>query len=176
MTAIRFAGTGGQGVQLAGIVFAEAAVAGGWHAACTQTYGPESRGGPTQADVIISRSEIDFPKAAEVDVLVALSDDGLQRNAPAVREAGIVISEHTKQRVSAAGLTAHALPLVEAARAAGSAKDANIVALGALAGMTGWISLDDLAAALAGRLRDGTARARRALEAGWALGRRIAPS
>lgn len=175
MTAIRFAGSGGQGVQLAGIVLADAAIKSGRHAACTQTYGPESRGGASRADVILSDTEIDFPKAAQIDVLVALSAEGFQRHAGALRERGIAICERSAQPVAPDDtVVLHALPLLDAARDCGSVQSANVVALGVVCALTGVISRGDLADALTARLPRASARNQRALEAGWRLGERLA--
>jgi len=174
MTAIRFAGSGGQGVQLAGIILAEAAVASGWHAACTQTYGPESRGGSSRADVILSRSEIDFPCARQIDVLVALSPEGFPRQASALREGGTVICERSIQPAAPEGVAMHALPILDTARNCGSVQTANVVALGAVCAMTGVIPRQAVAEALSARLHRLAASNRRALEAGWGLGEELA--
>ncbi len=175
MTAIRFAGTGGQGVQLAGVIFAEAAIRSGWFAACTHTYGPESRGGASHADVLISDTEIDFPKVARLDVLVALSEEGFQRNAAALRSGGVVICDRSAQAGSLDGVVVHALPIAAAAGASGSVQSTNVVALGALGAVTGLITRDQIAAVLATRLHQTAGRNLRALEAGWALGERLTP-
>ena len=42
---MRFAGSGGQGVILASVILAEAAVISGINAVQSQAYGPEARGG-----------------------------------------------------------------------------------------------------------------------------------
>ncbi|MCK4722735.1 MAG: 2-oxoacid:acceptor oxidoreductase family protein, partial [Dehalococcoidia bacterium] len=59
---VRLVGQGGQGVALAGIILAEAAVRDGKNAVMNHTYGAQKRGGPSQADVVISGEEIDYPK------------------------------------------------------------------------------------------------------------------
>lgn len=38
----------------------------------TQSYGPEARGGASRAEVILSETEIDFPKVMEADVPLAM--------------------------------------------------------------------------------------------------------
>ncbi len=54
---LRFSGSGGQGMILAGIVMAEAAaIYDDKVAVQSQSYGPESRGGASKAAVIISDS------------------------------------------------------------------------------------------------------------------------
>ena len=50
---IRLSGSGGQGLILAGIILARAAVIDKRKVTQTQSYGPESRGGSSRADVII---------------------------------------------------------------------------------------------------------------------------
>ena len=50
MKQIVLTGTGGQGLILAGIILAEAAVLDGKQAIQTQSYGPEARGGASRAE------------------------------------------------------------------------------------------------------------------------------
>ncbi len=74
---IRLSGAGGQGAMLAGKLLAAAAVYDGKNAVQTQSYGPEARGGKSKTDIVISTGEIDYPKATEVDVLLAMSQASL---------------------------------------------------------------------------------------------------
>jgi 2-oxoglutarate ferredoxin oxidoreductase subunit gamma len=61
---LRFSGSGGQGMILAGIIMAEAAcIYDEKNAVQSQSYGPESRGGASKAEVVISDGPIDYPKA-----------------------------------------------------------------------------------------------------------------
>ncbi|HPW99509.1 MAG TPA: 2-oxoacid:acceptor oxidoreductase family protein, partial [Sedimentibacter sp.] len=57
---IRLSGSGGQGVILASIILADAAIEQGLNAIQTQSYGPEARGGASKAEVIISNEEINY--------------------------------------------------------------------------------------------------------------------
>ncbi|MEK7828196.1 MAG: 2-oxoacid:acceptor oxidoreductase family protein, partial [Deltaproteobacteria bacterium] len=71
---MRFSGLGGQGIILAGIIMAEAAsIYGGKNASQSQSYGPESRGGASKSEVIISDEEIDYPKATSIDAMLAMT-------------------------------------------------------------------------------------------------------
>ncbi len=73
---IRLAGSGGQGLILAGLVLAEAAgVYDGREVAMVQSYGPEARGGASKAEIIISDSPIDYPLCTHVDILLALNQE-----------------------------------------------------------------------------------------------------
>lgn len=63
-------GEGGQGIVLAGVILAEAAaIYDDKNATQTQVYGPESRGGASKAEVIISDEEIDYPKAMVANIV-----------------------------------------------------------------------------------------------------------
>ena len=73
-----FSGSGGQGVITAAIILAEAAVLHeGLNAVQAQSYGPEARGGATRSDIIISDSEILFPKVTQPNILVCSDPGGL---------------------------------------------------------------------------------------------------
>ena len=78
---IRLAGFGGQGVISMGIIIANAAGRyEGKQVAQTQSYGPEARGGACKTEVVISETEIDYIKALNPDVLVAMSQPALDKN------------------------------------------------------------------------------------------------
>ena len=70
---IRLSGSGGQGLILAGVILAEAALNDGKIAVQSQSYGPEARGGASKAEVIISDNEILYPKVAEANLLLSLT-------------------------------------------------------------------------------------------------------
>ena len=72
-TQLRFSGSGGQGVITAAIIFAEAAVAQGFNAVQSQSYGPEARGGASKAEVIIDDQKIFHPHVKSPDFLLALT-------------------------------------------------------------------------------------------------------
>lgn len=76
---IRFAGFGGQGVVLCGVVFGQAAMYDGLRSLQTQSYGSASRGGLTHSDVTIEREEIYDLVNTEIDVLVAMSQPSYLR-------------------------------------------------------------------------------------------------
>jgi 2-oxoglutarate ferredoxin oxidoreductase subunit gamma len=73
---IRFAGEGGQGLQAAASILGEAVMRSTDLYVChSQNYGPESRGGLSYSDLILSVDEIDFPKIKSPDVLVCMSNE-----------------------------------------------------------------------------------------------------
>ncbi|MFC2063541.1 2-oxoacid:acceptor oxidoreductase family protein [Chloroflexota bacterium] len=89
---IRICGFGGQGVVLAGIVLARAAVIfGDSYAVQTQSHGAESRGGACLSDVIISDQKVDFPACESPSVLVALSPEAAVKYVPTMQKDGVFI-------------------------------------------------------------------------------------
>ena len=89
-----FSGSGGQGVITAAILIAEAAVLyENLIAVQSQTYGPEARGGATRSDVIISDSNINFPKVLQPNVLVCLTQEAYNLFYPIIRPGGLLITD-----------------------------------------------------------------------------------
>jgi len=171
---IRLAGTGGQGVILASVVLAEAAaVHEGRQVVQSQSYGPEARGGASKADVIISNEPILFPKCRKLDVLLCLSQQAADKYSADLKQRGtaIVDSFHVREHVRPSAVR---LPLSETARRVlGRELFTNIVALGALARVTGVVKLESLKQAIAGRVPPATVEANlQALNAGWDVARR----
>jgi 2-oxoglutarate ferredoxin oxidoreductase subunit gamma len=164
---IRLAGSGGQGLILAGIILAEAAgVYDGKFVCQTQSYGPEARGGASKAEVVISDAPIDYPKAIQPDVLLALNQKSLEAFSADLKPGGLLLvdADLVKEAPSSQVL---ALPFTRIARELGRAMAANIVALGALAQLTGAVSLRSVEAAVLARVPKGTEELnRRALAAG----------
>jgi len=92
---IRLSGMGGQGLLLAGIIVAEAAMAQGRNVVQTASYGPESRGGASRSEVIISDLEIDYPAVIEADLLFAMTQEAAERYMREVKPAGTAIFDST---------------------------------------------------------------------------------
>ncbi|MGB8990489.1 MAG: 2-oxoacid:acceptor oxidoreductase family protein [Desulfobaccales bacterium] len=174
---IRLAGSGGQGLILAGIILAEAAgIYDGKFVCQTQSYGPEARGGASKAEVVISDADIDYPKAIEPDVLVALNQKSLDAYISDVKPAGLLLVDADLVREFPAS-RAVAVPFTRIAREQlGRVMAANIVALGTLAQLTGAVTLEGLTAALLARVPQGTEELnKQALAAGVAAARASAP-
>jgi 2-oxoglutarate ferredoxin oxidoreductase subunit gamma len=128
---IRIAGAGGQGIILAGIILAEAGIIQDLHVAQSQKYGPETRGGNSISEVILSDMEVDFPQSTELDVLIALTQLACDRNLPDMKEGGLVIVDpEAIQRVLWEKTIS--IPFEEIARKVGEERAVNIAALGSL--------------------------------------------
>jgi 2-oxoglutarate ferredoxin oxidoreductase subunit gamma len=89
-----FSGSGGQGVITAAIILAEAAVLyENLNAVQSQIYGPAARGGATRTDVIISESNINYPKVIQPNVLVCLTQEAYNKYYPIIRPGGLLITD-----------------------------------------------------------------------------------
>ncbi len=153
---VRLAGEGGQGMILAGVILAEAAVRDGLNAVQTQSYGPEARGGASRSEVIIAQGEIDYPKVMEADLLLCMSQAACDKFHSQVKEDGHIIVDATNVgRVPSH--RAVVVPITDLAlQATGRRITASITALGLVAGLTGIVSHKALQEAVADRAPAGT--------------------
>lgn len=91
---IILSGSGGQGVITAAIILAEAALLyEGLNAVQSQSYGPESRGGASRSDVIISDTEILFPKVIQPNILVCLTQEAYDKFSGLIRPGGFLLTD-----------------------------------------------------------------------------------
>ncbi|ATW24415.1 2-oxoacid:acceptor oxidoreductase family protein [Candidatus Formimonas warabiya] len=171
---IRLSGTGGQGLILGGIILAEAGIIDGYNAVQSQSYGPEARGGASKAEVIISRQEINYPKIGEADILLAMSQQAYDKYSPSVKEGAILIVDSTlvSNTGESNGQNIYRIPITELAKKeTGREMTANIVALGAIVGVTQVVSEEALKEAVLDRIPAGTEEINlKALQAGLSAG------
>jgi 2-oxoglutarate ferredoxin oxidoreductase subunit gamma len=115
-TEIRLSGSGGQGLILAGVILAEAAaIYEGKNAVQTQSYGPEARGGSSKSEVIISDSEILYPKTTRLDYLLALNQESCDKYAHDLKDDGLLLVD-TDAVEHLPPVKSISLPLVRTAR------------------------------------------------------------
>jgi 2-oxoisovalerate ferredoxin oxidoreductase beta subunit len=133
--AIKLAGAGGDGAQTAGLLLARAAIDEGYDATHIPSYGPESRGGTSHADVRIAETEVLSPAAPQPHVLVAFNAPSLDRFATAVTAGGVVLYDSAvvaePPRLDA-GVRVIGVPFSRIAAEVGTTLVKNVVALGAL--------------------------------------------
>ncbi len=149
---VRIAGSGGQGVGLAGVLLAEAAILGGLNATQSQAYGTQSRGGASRSDVILGEGEIVFPRAEALDVLVALTDAACAAYVSELVPGGLLLVDADAATPTDGPWIVHSLPIVAAAAAAGARLAANVVALGALWELSRLVPFPALQEAVAARV------------------------
>lgn len=170
-----FSGSGGQGIILGAVVLAEACGIHDGKCVCqTQSYGPESRGGFSRADVVISDRPIDYPMATEPDLLLAMNQTSCDRYHPELKADGLLVVDASLVSQIPAGRTV-AIPFTEIAREQfGTEMVANMVSLGAVVQLTRLVSPSKLRAALTARAPQHTADLNRAaLNAGIRAAKKI---
>lgn len=176
---LRLAGSGGQGVILATVILAEAAILAGKYTAQSQAYGPEARGGSCKAEVLISEAPIGFTKVQKPTFLMVLTQKALDDYGHNLPENCVVLADESLQIPQELNLP-HLiqLPILRTAQEkVGKAMTANIVAVGAINALLGLVSQDVLREAVMLHVPKGTeALNARALEAGLALGSHKAAS
>jgi len=169
---IRLAGSGGQGVILATIILAEAAVLAGHHAAQSESYGPEARGGSCKAETLISNRPIGFTKVQRPSLLVAFTQKALDQYAQGLSEQCLVIIDDTLK--SPSNITEKQLvrlPLLSTARnVIGKAQTANIIAVGCINEFLGLTDKETMQQAVLHHIPKGTENLNvKALEAGMKM-------
>jgi len=148
---IRLAGSGGQGIILAAIILAEAALLNGYYVAQSQRYGPETRGGTSTADVIVSNAEIDYPLTVSLDLLICLGQEAYNCNIAELKEEGfVIIDPDLVKGISWAKVVA--LHFDQIAQHYGDPRATNMAALGAVCALYSDISRDSVAEIIAKRL------------------------
>lgn len=157
-TEIRLTGSGGQGLILAGIILAEAAINEGKNAVQTQSYGPEARGGASKSEVIVSVDEILFPKVQKANVVLALTQIASNQYSKTVDMDGMLIVDDSidlPDTIVASKIAR--VPILRTAKeVVGKSIVANIVALGVIAGLTQVVERERVEEALLARVPKGT--------------------
>ena len=92
-TLMRFTGVGGQGVLLAGEIFAAAKIKTGGYGLKTATYTSQVRGGPTVVDITLDDNEIYYPYAidGQINFMLSVADVSYQSFKSGVKEGGIIV-------------------------------------------------------------------------------------
>lgn len=156
---VRLSGEGGQGLVLAGKILAEAAaIYDDKNATQSQSYGPEARGGASRSEVIISDEEIDYPKAINIDLLLAFTQESCNRYYRDLKDDGILLVDSDAVIELPEGkYKIYKVPIIEIARTqVGKIMVANIVALGIIASLANIVSEEALEAAILSRVPKGT--------------------
>jgi 2-oxoglutarate ferredoxin oxidoreductase subunit gamma len=170
---VRLSGAGGQGLVLGGVILAEAvALFEGINAVQTQSYGPEARGGASKSEVIISDGDIDYPKATQIDLLLCLTQEACDKYSVDLKKGGILLADSRMvTELPDEDYRVYHLPIIDTAKEkVGKVFVANIVALGAIAGLVESVSLENVEKAVLRRVPKGTENLnRRALTLGHEL-------
>ena len=155
---LRLAGSGGQGVILASVILAEAAVQSGKYTAQSQSYGPEARGGACKAETLISDDPIGFTKVQQPTFLMALTQKALDtytrvlpENCLVLVDEGLTVPENLN------GHRVLRLPILRTAKeTVGRAQTANVLAVGCINALLGITDMETLKKAASLHIPRGT--------------------
>lgn len=143
---IILSGSGGQGMILASIILAQAAIQENKNAAQSQSYGPEARGGMCKAELIVSDSYISFPRVINPTFILALSQSSLDNYTRRISDKCIVMADESL--IVPQWLNPNQVirvPVLDTARTkVGKIFTANIVAVGAINKVLNIASRDNL--------------------------------
>jgi len=169
-----FSGSGGQGVITAAILLAKAAVLfEGKNATQSQSYGAAARGGATRSDVLISESDIYFPKVVQPNILVSLTQESYNTFSGIIRPGGLLLVDakfvSIEKKVDAKHIS---LPMYDTVmEKVGKPIVFNICMLGALLGATGLVQAESILRVLETSIpKDFMEMNKKALELGMEMG------
>jgi 2-oxoglutarate ferredoxin oxidoreductase subunit gamma len=169
-----FSGSGGQGVITAAIILAKAAaIFEGKNAVQSQSYGAAARGGATRSDILISDTEINFPKVIQPNILVSLTQESYNKFSPILRPGGLLLVDSKyvtiEKKVDAKHIS---LPMYETVMEKIKKPIVfNICMLGALIGISQLVKPDSILKVLETTIpKDFMAMNKTALDLGFQLG------
>jgi len=132
---VRFAGEGGQGFLTAATGFARANAQAGYHAQTFATFPSQITGGPTFMQARVSTEQM-LSRGDALDVLVVFNEDAYEEHKDDVKPDGLIVYDSDKLQVAddSRGL---GIPFDKLAKSTGNLRAANMVMMGALAGLVG---------------------------------------
>lgn len=141
-----FAGFGGQGIISLGEIWVYFGMLEGKNVTCFPYYGAEKRGGIARAGVIISDEEIASPLVPAADSVLVMNSASLSLCEGLVKKGGLMLinAPFVKEEPARSDIKIAKIDATGIAEKLGSAMFSNMVALGALARLTGVLKLDDV--------------------------------
>jgi 2-oxoglutarate ferredoxin oxidoreductase subunit gamma len=139
---VRIAGLGGQGIVTAGVMIGRAAsVFGDKNVTLAQSYGPESRGGASKVEVIVSDEKINYPKLRKPSLIAVMSQEAYQKNIEDLSGDTIVIIDPDMIQEDQSNQIAktYRIPATRIAERLGKKIVSNMVMVGAIIGLTDMI-------------------------------------
>ncbi|MDR2258089.1 MAG: 2-oxoacid:acceptor oxidoreductase family protein [Treponema sp.] len=141
-----FAGFGGQGIVSLGQIWVYCAMKEGKNVTFFPFYGAEKRGGIARAGVIVSDGEIDSPLVTVPDSALVMNSDSLPLCEGILKSGGLLLVNTTlvKEQPKRTGIRVVNIEATALAEQTGNIRFANMVALGAMAKLTGALSLGEI--------------------------------
>ncbi len=155
----RFAAVGGQGILLAGDIFAEAAISyEGLYAVDSPTYTAQVRGGPTKVDVIIDSKRIEFTRTTAIDFMLCLAQRSWERFGFDLKDNCILLIDPSLvHKVDEERYRVYRLPIIEITKTKmRKMVYTSAVSLGAMAGLTSFLKAESIKKALRKKAPRGT--------------------
>jgi len=142
-TGVRIYGIGGQGIITLAKLIGEAEVEDGKYVIMTEEYSPYITGGWSKADLVIADEDPDYPLPERIDFLITLSQEGFDTNFKNIDQSSKIIVE--KELVSVPeDVKPRTLEIsaIEISKTLKNPRGANIVIMGAFAGLTKFFSIE----------------------------------
>ena len=138
-----FAGFGGQGIISLGQIWVYCAMKEGKNVTFFPFYGAEKRGGIARASVIVSDEEIASPLVTLPDSVLVMNSDSLPLCEGLLKSGGLMVINSTlvKEEPRRGDLRVVKVDAQGLAEKIGNSRIANMVALGALARLTGALDI-----------------------------------
>ena len=162
-------GIGGQGTILMGKMACSAAAKKGLNVTLAPSYGQEKRGGRASCQVVISE-EIGSPVISAADTILVMDEKSFDDYESHVKAGGtfIINTSMIDKKCARTDINVIEIPFTEIATELGSAKSANMVALGAVVKTLDIITLDDAREVIKIKMKPALVEANiKALEAGY---------
>ena len=167
---IRITGFGGQGVVLCGHIIGHAySIDAGHEATMIQSFGPEARGSACSTSLVLDESEVLYPYLQDLQILLAMSQDGYEQSKDLLNTRGVVVHESDLVAPELKkGQKAFGIPSTRIAEDIGRVIVQNIVMLGFFAAVTKLVTKELWEAAVLGSVPAGTEDLNmKAFHAGW---------
>ena len=155
--ALKYAGAGGDGAQTIALMTTQTAISEGFDSTYIPSYGPESRGGTSYADIHIATDEVLSPASAEPHILIAFNPPSLEKFGPMVQPGGIIIYDSSvipDPPELDPSITMVGIPCTQIASDLGKVMVKNVVALGALQAAANLFPMESFLATMRSALQD----------------------
>ena len=146
------AGSGGQGLVLAGIMLGEAALREGRVVVQTQSYEAAARGGFSMAEVIIDSQEILFQQVQRPDLVLVLTEESMEKFCHYARGGTPVFYDTTLVKARKSKNLA-GFPFTQLASDLGNVASINVLALGAIIARVPMVDTESMENVLRKRFR-----------------------
>ena len=150
---IMIAGAGGQGIIFLGKLLANAALDAIPHVTYFPAYGIEVRGGAANCQVILSSDEISSPVADQVDALIVMNQESLDKFIGRIAPKGLAVVNSSLCMIDPAPGRV-LVPATAKADQLGDARMANMIMLGAFLARHPVLTVADIEATLRNLLDD----------------------